>query len=67
MKRSEMQYLLAGLLSTMYETDKHPEEQLDNANNILNVLEEYGMKPPVTKRCPVLLITEHTWESEETT
>lgn len=32
---------------------------------ILNTLERCGMKPPLTKRCPVLLTTVHTWEKEE--
>lgn len=64
MKRSEMEYLLAGLLSTMYETDQHPEKQLPNAKNILSVLEEQGMKPPLKKRCPVLLTDTHVWEKE---
>ena len=65
MKRSEMQHILAGLLSTMYETDQHPEKQLPNAKHIIQVLEELGMKPPLKKTCPVLFRTEHVWEDEE--
>jgi len=64
MKRSEIQYMLAGLLSTIYETNKHPEEQLETADLILNLLENAGLKPPITKRCPVLLTQIHTWENE---
>ena len=64
MKRSEMQRLLAGLLSTMYETDRHPEEQLSNAENVLSTLERYGMKAPLVKKCPVLLTNTYTWENE---
>jgi len=64
MKRSTMEYYLAGLLSTMYETEKHPETQLPNARHILYVLEKMGMKPPLTKNCPIVLDTRHVWESE---
>lgn len=65
MKRSELRGILAGLLSTMYKTDRHPEEQLENAENILSVLESFGLKPPIQKRCPVLLTQIHTWENED--
>ncbi len=64
MKRNKMQRILAGFLSTIYETDKHPEKQLERAGEILTMLEGQGMKPPVSKRCPVLLTEIHTWESE---
>lgn len=64
MKKSKMQQYLAGLLSTMYETDKHPETQLENAEHILNVLQQLGMKPPLERRCSVLLTSEHVWEKE---
>ena len=64
MKRSEMQGMLAGLLSTMYETDKHPQEQLERADRILSFLEEQGLKPPLTKVCPVLLTRNYTWSEE---
>jgi hypothetical protein len=59
-----MERTLAGLLSTMYETDKHPEEQLEKARAILNAIEELGMLPPVKKRCPVLLTDNFSWEPE---
>ena len=49
MKRSEMIYTIAGLLSALYETNKHPETQLSKAKNILDVLEELGMLPPRTR------------------
>lgn len=65
MKRSEMRRLLAGFLSTIYETDKHPMDQLERAGMVLDMLEECGLKPPLTKRCPVLLTTEHVWQKEE--
>jgi hypothetical protein len=64
MKRSEMQYLLADFLSTIYETDKHPETQLARADMILTMLQESGLKPPLTKRCSVLLTNIHTWSEE---
>ena len=65
MKRSEMQRILSGLLSTMYETNMHPEGQMRRADKILSVLEDLGMKPPVQKRCPVLLTQINTWEPED--
>jgi hypothetical protein len=46
MKKSEFKWMLAGFLSTIYETYKHPEEQVERANLILNFLEEMGMRPP---------------------
>lgn len=38
------------------------EEKMDK---ILYMLEQVGLKPPVTKFCPVLLTTEHVWQKEE--
>jgi hypothetical protein len=35
------------------------------AEAILNLVEEKGMKPPVFKRCPVLLTHDHFWEKED--
>lgn len=64
MKKHEMEYYIAGILSTMYETDQHPENQLPNARALLEALEEAGMLPPVKKHCPVLLITSYVWETE---
>lgn len=37
------------------------------AKEIVELLEKYGMKPPLTKKCPVLLTTEHHWEPENDT
>ena len=34
------------------------------AEEVLDALEENGMKPPLEKRCPVLLRNEHVWENE---
>ena len=65
MTRKEMQRILAGFLSTMYETDKHPQDQLEKAGQILTMLEKAGLKPPLTKRCPVLLTNIHHWKEEE--
>lgn len=64
MKKSQMQRMLAGFLSTIYETNKHPEEQLERAKMILHFMEQSGMKAPITQRCPVLLTPVHTWEKE---
>ena len=65
MKKSQMQRMLAGFLSTIYETNKHPEEQFERAKMVLDFMEGEGLKPPLTKRCPVLLTSIHTWESEQ--
>lgn len=34
------------------------------AEMLLNKLEKLGMKPPIRKRCPVLLTDEFVWEKE---
>jgi hypothetical protein len=36
-----------------------------DAKSLLSKLEQAGLKPPLTKRCPVLLTTIHTWDKEE--
>lgn len=60
MKRSEMLYIIVKI---MHDADYHaPRGKI--ANDILTNLEEAGMKPPVSKNCPVLLTTTHTWEPE---
>lgn len=41
-----------------------PDDIEREANYILKRLEKAGMKPPVTKRCPILLKDEHVWEQE---
>ena len=37
----------------------------NDAKIILSKIEEAGLKPPLTKRCPVLLTNIHTWQKEE--
>lgn len=34
------------------------------AKEVLQLCQEYGMKPPVEKFDPVLLTTKHTWSNE---
>ena len=36
-------------------------------DSVLQLVEELGMKPPLTKRCPVLLTDKHVWEPENET
>lgn len=63
MKRSEMLSVLndavieAGISEKIYNSG----EALDF---VLKKLEEAGMKPPLKKRCPVLLTDTHVWEKE---
>lgn len=66
MKKSEMQRMLAGFLSTIYETDKHPMNQLERACMVLNMLEEVGMRPPFQNKTPIFLSDYicYTWENE---
>jgi len=60
MKRSEMVEKLRNrmnnVLSEFY--------SLEEADMLLEFLERQGMKPPVEKRCPVLLTNTHVWENE---
>lgn len=62
MKRSETLKILKDALVDTCEVSCliHPE----SLDFVLTQLEQAGMKPPVEKRCPVLLRTEHVWEKE---
>ena len=63
MKRSEMLEILndaiieSGISEKLY-------NHVDSLDFVLKKLEEAGMKPPVKKRCPVLLTDTHVWEPE---
>ena len=47
MKRSEAIYQLAGFLSTKEPfTDRHPEEMINLADEIIGIVMKLGMKPP---------------------
>lgn len=34
-------------------------------NGLLNMLEHYGMQPPVEEICPVIFKTQYVWEKED--
>jgi hypothetical protein len=34
------------------------------AKNIVNMLVESGMKPPIKKQCPVIFVDKYEWEKE---
>jgi len=64
MKRSEMFKKIEEVLAYQLDGICNNELSLNAiANEILCVVEG-SMKPPVQKRCPVLLTTVHTWEPE---
>ncbi len=61
MKRSEALQLMCDFY------DKHCYDYRTHHeffDKLLTVLQEAGLKPPLTKKCPVLLRTEHVWENE---
>jgi hypothetical protein len=61
MKRSEMRQKLAELFKNVKHRNSSDEEL---AEFVLIAVEGFGMKPPVEKRCPVLLTNTHAWEPE---
>lgn len=61
MKRSEMLELIKKSVNRQA-TCAYGADYL--AEEILAQLEDAGMKPPLTKRCPVLLTDKHVWEKE---
>jgi len=61
MKRSEMLEIINDII--FYNNAGFGSDKL--ANEILSELELKGMKPPVKKRCPVLLTDAYVWEPEE--
>jgi hypothetical protein len=67
MKKSEMVDNIACILVSQspypQAIDIYKIERLSKM--ILEEIEKSGMKPPLTKRCPVLLTPIHTWENEQ--
>lgn len=62
MKRSRMIEEIKDLLVISFDCSRTYGESV--AEDILVALEKAGMKPPVQKRCAVLLRETHTWEPE---
>ena len=63
MKRSQMIEKLFDLIRTT--PLRTVEEDKICAEKVLDLVEELGMKPPLTERCPVLLTNKHVWEKED--
>ena len=61
MRRSDM---VLAIMECLVEPH-FPDDPEKEAAYILKKLEKKGMKPPLTKRCPVLLTTINYWEPEE--
>lgn len=62
MKRSQVLDLIIdymGVVNICYDGDKHKA-----ANDLLDQLEDWGMKPPIKKYCPILLVDTFVWEKE---
>lgn len=45
--------------------DENKDSYISDAIILLNAIEKAGLKPPLTKFCPVLLTKEHVWQKEE--
>lgn len=72
MKRSEVVAEIAELISMVRYEDAINRlggasviDAKEYAEIILSKLERLGLKPPLTKRCPVLLTNIHHWQEEE--
>lgn len=63
MKRSEMVYKIARVL---YDTSMKVSvmNALPAAEEILKMMEQEGMKPPIKEKCPVLFTDRFVWEKE---
>lgn len=67
MKRSEMVNEMARTWLGLFPNEAYGDTELLNEviykmSKLLAAIEYRGMKPPVKKRCPVLLTDEFTWE-----
>jgi hypothetical protein len=70
MTRDQMIYLIEEhLLKEVFEGVPRDEngawDSRKSASNLLDLVQECGMLPPVRKRCPVLLTDQFGWEKEE--
>lgn len=65
MKRSEMVEILRQAVQES--NGDFGEYNTERAEYVLKILEEYGMKPPKERFCPVLIKTYHEWEKENDT
>jgi len=63
MKRSDAVNVIYKYLEQ--NTDIHDFELSKVASELMTLIEGIGLKPPITKRCPVLLTNIHTWQKEE--
>lgn len=69
MKREEMvqkmtEFWLGMLPNGTFYDDLVQMEVTEKMSMLLHFLEQEGMRPPVKKRCPVLLTENHVWELE---
>lgn len=64
MRRSEMVKAIKDLIECNLDNLYQIPDATLVAELILYHQEKCGMKPPITKRCPVLLTQVHTWEKE---
>jgi len=66
MKRSEMVQKMAELFEQYSNDKQYIIHSYQSASEMfLNIAVELGMKPPIKKKCPVLLTETHTWEPED--
>jgi len=63
MKKSRLLQKIENYLH--FHTNVKDSELPELAEGILEIVVESGMKPPLTKRCPILLTNIHHWENEE--
>ncbi len=63
MKRSEMVQAIANEIRCMVEMGGMG--YLGIAEEIVTLIENKGMKPPIKKRCTILLTDKHVWQDEE--
>lgn len=64
MKRSDMVKILSNHLHENTSMADRLEANFQ-ADQIIALVESFGMKPPVEDVCPVIFKTTHVWEKEE--
>ena len=66
MKKSELIEQVEDLIwrSMGHSTDITTRDARNLAEDILDLIQEVGMQPPLKKRCPVLHTDTHAWEDE---
>jgi hypothetical protein len=64
MKKSDMVKIMTNAYLNTYRGGNSEMSEEERMHYLLNIVQEYGMLPPIKKHCPVLLTTSYGWENE---